>query len=1004
MADMDDFKREFLEEARELLEKAGADILQAEANPDDKDVMHSIFRSIHTVKGNAGTFEVDVVASFAHHLEGLLDALRKNQLELEPDIADLILSGIDRISLMLNAFANDEEPVGDDELVAQFCDAYQQNPDTNSSSSSPNEDNAEMVIPIEFMSEADNALASAKTFLDELKVDLKNRDLLDDLYTEIHVIVAGARMKDLAVIVTVGGELEKTLARLKELDSPENLPLAELQSGLERLSTTLTAVGKGETVIIEPATSPANQPAPAETAINEAETNEIKTDDNETGMLLPVIDEEDIAAFLSDAVEHIEVMERAVINYEKSGCRDSLDELSRGAHTIKGDADYLQLEITTGFAHVLESLLVRLRQDELIPDSEIIDLLLAGIDGLKYLINEFSKGETVHEFPAGYEKLAAMAGEDGITITDTPANGDELANLPEDMREVFLDQVMQHKDILAGHSKPPLAPEDREIITRSLSGLERASSFVDLPTLKRLLLRAQELLKDDEASLLTAIGEIVSFIDGLTGDPKPVGEILVADGKISNQDLSEALEQQKPLGKILMEQGKVSKQDLSQALAQQKPVGEILVDQGKVATAEVHQALKKQGLMEVAQTMKPRAIERETHTMRVDELKIEEFSNLVGELLVARNSYEYLINNLGNINGAQELAAQAKSLKENLHLFTRLVGNMHHGVMAMRMIPIRGIFQKYTRVVRDVARKQKKEIQLILKGEDTEVDKKVADTLSEPLIHLVRNACDHGIESPTVREAAGKAKKGTVTLSASQLGSNLIIQISDDGAGIDKEKLVAKAMNSGIDVDGMDEAAVLGLIFHAGLSTMDQATNISGRGVGMDVVRSTIDSLNGHLQLSSNEGTGTELSMTIPMTMGIIVILLIEANGQSYGLPFEHVLETIKILPSELRKAGDGLIFHYRGQVIEVDFLENRLAQPDDKYRDRDCLNPAQEISLVILKIGSTTIGFIVDRFVRNMEMAVKPLPPTLAHIEEISGASIMGDGRLILLLNTTKL
>ena len=967
-----------------MLEKASDDILQAEANPDDKDVMHSIFRSIHTIKGNAGTFEVNAVSGFAHHLEGLLDALRKDQVELEPEIADLILAGIDRISLMLKAFENDEEPVGDDELVTQFRDAYQKTPSSNSFPNPQKEESEKTAVPTEFISEASDALVSARKFLDQLESDSQNQDLLDDLYSEIHIIVAGAQIYDLGAIVSAGAKLEKTLARLKQLDTPENLPLTELQTELEHLSTTLIAVSKGE--------------------MEAANLSDAETDDNETDMLLPVIDEEDIALFLSDAVEHIEVMERAVINYEKSGCQDALDELFRGAHTIKGDADYLQLEITTRFGHVLESLLVRLRKNELKPNAEIIDLLLVGVDGLKSLINSLSKGETVHEFPAGYKELAAMAGERDSTANETPAGGDELANLPEDMREVFLDQVMQHKDILARHSNSPLASEDREIITRSLSGLERAGSFVDLPTMKKLLLRAHDSLDRDESSLVTAIGEIVSFIDGLTGEPKPVGEILVADGKISGQDLSEALEQQKPLGEILVEQGKVSKKDLSQALAQQKPVGEILVDQGKLAKAEVNQALKKQVLMEVAQTMKPRAIEKETHTMRVDELKIEEFSNLVGELLVARNSYEYLINNLENINGAQELAAQTKSLKENLHLFTRLVENMHHGIMAMRMIPIRGIFQKYTRVVRDVARKQKKDIQLILKGEDTEVDKKVADTLSEPLIHLIRNACDHGIESPTVREATGKAKKGTVTLSASQLGSNLIIQISDDGAGINKEKLVAKAMNSGIDVDGMDEAAVLGLIFHAGLSTMDQATNISGRGVGMDVVRSTIDSLNGHIQLSSEEGTGTKLTMTIPMTMGIIVILLIEAGGQSYGLPFEHVLETIKIMPSELRKAGDGLIFHYRGQVIEVDFLENRLAQPGDKHRDRDCLNPAQEISLVIIKIGNATIGFIVDRFVRNMEIAVKPLPQTLAHIEEISGASIMGDGRLILLLNTTKL
>ena len=418
---------------------------------------------------------------------------------------------------------------------------------------------------------------------------------------------------------------------------------------------------------------------------------------------------------------------------------------------------------------------------------------------------------------------------------------------------------------------------------------------------------------------------------------------------------------------------------------------------------EVKQALVKQEIMKLADSAKSVVHDKEHRTMRVSENKIEDFSNMVGEMLVAHNSYEYLIDGISELDYGAELAGYLKSLKENLHLFSRLVGNMHHGIMSMRMIPIKGVFQKYTRVVRDIARKQQKEIHFILKGEETEVDKKVADALSDPLIHLIRNCCDHGIETPEKRRLAGKNEKGTVVLSATKQGSNLIIEISDDGAGINKEKLVERAMHAGIELDGMGEAEILTLIFEAGLTTMDQATDLSGRGVGMDVVKSTIDLLGGNVEVASRQGTGTDITMTIPMTMGISVVLLIESAGQPYGLPFEHVLETIKIMPSALHQTGNQLIFHYRGQVIPADFLENRL-HDNRLAMDVKELDSDMEISLVILKSGSNGFGLIVDRFVRNMEMAIKPLPPALATIEEVSGASILGDGRLVLLLNPGKL
>ncbi len=977
---MDDFRRMFLEEARELLERVSDDVLQAEANPDDKDILHSIFRSIHTLKGNAGTFEADAVSAFAHHLEGVLDVLRNDSLGLEPEIVDLILAGADHLGTMLGAFEEGTEPSVNEALVLQLKKVIADSSEGVFDADFGAGDNSR------FLQECREGLAAAADFLDRLRREPDNKDLLDDFYTEVHIVVAGAGLNKLETVVKAGTPLEEILIRLRDGDSALPIPVTELQRELRFLDDTVAALTTGGSLPV-------------------ADLSSNTTEKEAVAAVIPIIDEGDIAAFLEDAREHIDAMERAVIEYEKSAGRDPLDELFRGAHTIKGDADYLQLDLTTRFSHALEEVLDLLRREKLSADREIIDLLLDGVDGLRSIIQSLAKGAVVQELPAVYEQLAATAG-----IRDEAAGGgtscvqDQLAALPDDMREVFLEQIFQQQVILTDHSKSPLAPDDYEIIKRALSGLERASAFVEMPTMTTLLARAAALLEGEESPLLVAVNEIVSFIDGFSDGPKMVGEILVADGSVSQSDLDGALEEQKPLGEILVEQGKVSREDVYDALTRQKTVGEILVEQGKVEESDVSQALKKQDLMEVGRALRPDKIAaRESRTMRVDEDKVGEFGNLISEMLVARNSYEYLINGISKINTPQQLAAYTRSLKDNLHIFSRLVGDMHHQIMAMSMIPIKGIFQKYTRVVRDIARKQHKDIQLILRGEETEVDKKVADSLSDPLIHLIRNACDHGIESPVVRKKAGKPEKGTVTLAASHLGSNLIIEINDDGGGINLNKLVAKAMESGIDVDGMGEQEVLALIFRAGLSTMEQSTNLSGRGVGMDVVRNTIDSLGGNVHVSSREGEGTSLTMTVPMTMGISVVLLIEAGGQSYGFPFEHVLETIKIRPADLHKTTRNLMFHYRDQVIQARFLENILAH-GGRSRETSDIYPDEDLSVVILHAAGKKLGIIVDSFVRNMEMAIKPLPAALAHIEAVSGASILGDGRLVLILNPANL
>lgn len=970
---MDNFKQDFLQETRELLESISSDILAAESNLDDKKLLNSIFRGIHTIKGSAGIIGLVELADFVHHLEGLLDALRNNKLQLEPDIVDLILAGADQVDLMLVAFENEEKPEANDELMAEICAAYQEDGDDvqpvdGKSSDEKPSDNKQSVYkitlnyPDELTPEND-----PQHFLDKLKSSSKTYQSTCELQVDGPVNFSDFQSfnaKRLHLLPVIECATELSASQIKDL------------------------AAEAKFVEINRQTKIAEPDPVACSAVKQTE------------LVLPAVDDDDIAAFLEDAEDHVTAMEQAVIRYEKDHDRDSLDELFRGAHSIKGDADFLQLEVAARFSHELEGVLVRLRQDELQPTRKIIDVLLVGVDGLKSIVAQLIQGKDVDDFPAGYEKLVAV-GNGGQQ--DDLSEDDKLAGLDGDMREVFLDQVVQQREILANHSKVPITENDHEIIKRSLAGLTRACAFVELPALNDLVAETETCLAGDEDLLLTAIGKVSAYIDGLTGEPKPVGEILVDEGKVSSEDVKDALKEQKPVGEILVDQGKVTKEDVAGALDRQKPIGEILVEQGKVEKAEVKQALVKQEIMELADSAKSVVPDQQQRTMRVSENKIEDFSNMVGEMLVAHNSYEYLVDGLSELACGAELAGYLKPLKENLHLFSRLVGNMHHGIMSMRMIPIKGVFQKYSRVVRDIARKQQKEIRFILQGEDTEVDKKVADALSDPLIHLIRNCCDHGIETPEKRKAAGKDEKGTVILSAAKQGSNLIIKISDDGGGINKEKLVERAMHAGIEIDGMGEAEIHALIFEAGLTTMDKATDLSGRGVGMDVVKASIDSLGGNVEVASGEGKGTDITMIIPMTMGISVVLLIESAGQPYGLPFEHVLETIKIMPSALHQTGNQLIFHYRGQVIPADFLENRL-QDNHLAMDVSEFDPDKEISLVILKSGSSGFGLIVDRFIRNMEMAIKPLPPALAAIGEVSGASILGDGRLILLLNPVKI
>ncbi len=771
---------EFINESNEILEKVASDLLLLESNPEELSILDAIFRGIHTVKGTAGFFGLATVSDFAHHLEGMLDALRNQKIAVTSQIIDLTLSGNDYIVSMLQKASIGDSPVVDLELIEQFKATYQQD-------------------------KKDPFLLSGKLDLD-------------------HTFYSCVK-----------------------------IALTEFQEDIQKLEN----------------------------------------------------------SNLSSPGQEIDKIVDAIVNYGSS-----LQDLFSSKKT------------ESELVEKLQSIKISATQTELVD-------------------------------PAIQKSLILLAEEE------------------HEVRITFLETLIRQRDIIVANNVSPLSAEQQKIISLALADISSALAEVSLPSLALLIDLAEDMLKISEVDFLETLQEIINFVDDLVKGPQPIGKILVAEGKISRADVDAALGEQKALGEILVEQGKVDSADIDRALQQQKIM--------EVAGATDLQALSKNN---------------QIRTMKVDETKVENFGNLIGEMLVSRNSYEYLLAGLNDKIAGDTM----KSLRDNLHDFSRLVNDMHHGIIDLRMVPIKTIFQKFTRIVRDISRKKKKHIELVFQGEETEIDKKVADTLTDPMIHLIRNSCDHGIETPEVRSAAGKSEKGTITLAASQESGNIVIRITDDGAGINKEKLTAKAKKNGIDVENMEEPEILALIFKAGLSTMDKSTDLSGRGVGMDVVRSSIDALGGDVQVSSEPGKGTMLTLTIPASMGISTVLLVEICGFNYGLPFENVVEAIKIHPTSIHDTGENMMFHYRDKVIPVSFVSTLLTEGKNYQGGRQQLSELDEVFLVIIRNKDSEFGIIVDKFVRNMEIVMKPLPSALADIDIFNGISILGNGQLILIFNTQKL
>ena len=696
-------------------------------------------------------------------------------------------------------------------------------------------------------------------------------------------------------------------------------------------------------------------------------------------------DEEILQDFLVEAGEILELLSEQLVELESSPDDMALlNAIFRGFHTVKGGAGFLQLNELVECCHIAENVFDILRKGERRVDSELMDVVLQALDAVNAMFSQVR--ERVEPTPATPELLAALARLAEPASADAPSVAAEVA-APVAADDEF-EQMLQAIDTAAAvesaaAASDEITDDEFESLLDQLHGKGQFSAApAEAETPAEPVAAAGDEITDEEFEAL---------LDQLHGKGQfnepaatPASAPAVAEtgapaagDNITDDEFEALLDQLHGKGKF--EPESVAPVAAVAAAAQPAAVAKSAPRQPAAAPSKAEAAPRA-----AAPAEKP-ASDAET-TVRVDTARLDEIMNMVGELVLVRNRLVRL-----GANSGDEAMSKAVS---NLDVVT---ADLQSAVMKTRMQPIKKVFGRFPRLVRDLARNLKKEINLELVGEETDLDKNLVEALADPLVHLVRNAVDYGIESPEDREAAGKPRVGRVVLSAEQEGDHILLMITDDGKGMDANILRAKAVEKGmLDKDAAERLSDLecyNLIFAPGFSTKTEISDVSGRGVGMDVVKTKISQLNGTVNVFSTKGQGSRVVIKVPLTLAIMPTLMVMLGNQAFAFPLVNVNEIFHLDLSRTNVVDGQEVVIVRDKALPLFYLKRWLVQGAEQDEQR-------EGHVVILSVGNQSIGFVVDQLVGQEEVVIKPLGKMLQGTPGMSGATITGDGRIALILD----
>jgi two-component system chemotaxis sensor kinase CheA len=660
--------------------------------------------------------------------------------------------------------------------------------------------------------------------------------------------------------------------------------------------------------------------------------------------------------FFEESFEGLDAMEAELLNLEP-GNEDSetINTIFRAAHSIKGGSGTFGFTAVSDFTHVLETLLDQIRDGQRKLTSEHVNLLLKSVDCLRALLSALQAQQTpdpseANDLRQRFEVILGMSEDTEEQKTENP--------LQVESESTFQIDFKPHPHLFKTGNEPLYMISE----LAELGELETTVFYDALPEFENL--SPDECFLSWRFFLTTthsesAISEIFEWVE----DDADI-DIIVCGGLFEHEEHTDT---------------NTTQSDTSSCTDVEK------------AVASSPSAAKSAGSVKKAETKKP--VEQGTTSIRVGIDKVDSLINMVGELVITQAMLSQI--------GEQEITESTiTSLQEGLAQLAHNTRDLQENVMRIRMLPISFVFSRFPRLVRDISQKLNKQVELKLFGEQTELDKTVMEKISDPMVHLVRNSLDHGLETPEERVAAGKDPVGIVTLNAFHQGGNIVIEIMDDGQGLDTHRIKEKAISNGL-VEPTDELStdeINELIFMPGFSTTDEVSDISGRGVGMDVVRRNIQALNGSVEVSSAPGIGSTFTIRLPLTLAILDGQLVKVAQHTYIIPLISIVESLQIDISKVSRVGKDLdVLRLRDEYIPILRLY-------DIFTHQGAIEQLDKTLLVVVESDNHKVGILVDDLLAQQQVVIKSLEANYQKVDGISGATILGDGRVSLIIDISGL
>ena len=931
---------DFFIEAKEHLETIEPNLLELEKSPENLGILNEIFRPMHSLKGASGFLGLNKINGLAHKAENILDELRQGSMRVTEGIMDLILSATDAL----------------------------------------------------------------RTMVDNLETSGVEGDVdTGPIISQIEAVLAGDFEN-----VTVAAPQPAPKSASRATPEPVTEPLAEVEAAVEPAPAAQAQENIANVAV------PSFSPQP-------------DADFDDTPYALTTVGEGHLADFLEEAQEIVENLNRCLLALEgePDGSEELINDTFRYFHNLKGNSGIIGFKELNSLTHEAETLLNKVRKGEIASSQSMIDLLLAAVDLIETLVSKVNI-ETNRVEPMDTSVMAQIlqkVTEDGDTVAvqglisgksaggqkeDVEPASESVVGGEYDPEDVALfistiDQQLEAVDVAFAMLREDAGQKDIvDGLFRTFQTIQNSTGYMGFDDIREYAARTVGLVdqarkSDIDFSLMLDILEQEHAIlkDMIIKAIESVG------GTLSSQDTGEVAAEQ-----ISEPESEATAQPVPEVEPVPVPAPEPVAVKPRPAPAP--KPVKKTVSKSVSAANKPMTSgsssggvqppkAKVSSTIRVDHHKLDHLMNVIGELIINRNRYAMLARALED--GQEEVHVVAQQLTETTYAMARISDDLQDTIMKVRMVPVQTVFSRFPRLVRDLSRKSGKQVELILEGEETEFDKSVVEEIGDPLVHLVRNAVDHGLEGEDERVAAGKKPKGHVWLRAYHKGNSVAIEVEDDGRGMDPEKLKQVAIRKGVitpeEANAMDDREALDLIFAPGFSSAEKVTDISGRGVGMDVVKTNIKNLKGSVHTLSEVGKGTKLTLTLPLTLAIIDALMVQVRGDTFAIPLDAVSETTKIEKGKLSEVNNRKAVELRGEVLGIVELAELLGLPQT-MDDREVL------PMVIIQDNDRRLGIVVDRLLERQEIVIKPLGQYLNNfnLKGLSGATIMGDGSVVLILD----